>query len=97
MSLTTIFLPLSSFTTIKSFTGFVFDSLQTNSIFESLSKDLGNMGSYYIRYMMQMALLLNSIYLLDIPHFLVKTFRKITWQFPDEPFFDNWFYDLGYF
>jgi hypothetical protein len=97
MSINTIFIPLTSYYTIREFLDFVFDSIKKNIIFEALSKDMGVMGSFFVRYMMQVTFIVNMVYLFDIPHFLVKTFRKIFRKFKDEPFVDNWFYDLGYF
>lgn len=66
---------------------------------------MGSMGSFFIRYMMQVAFILNMLYLLDIPHFIVKTVRlwhhKYKYRlYPDKnmsAFKDTWFFDLGYF
>jgi Calcium-dependent channel, 7TM region, putative phosphate len=63
------------------------------------------MGSFFMRYMMQVAFLINMLYLFDIPHFFVKTIRKLIHKykyrhFPDkniQAFKDTWFFDLGYF
>ena len=57
------------------------------------------MGSFFIRYMMQVALIMNMIYLLDLPHFIVKTIKRTCRRNrqASEPFVDTWFFDLGYF
>jgi len=74
---------------------------------ESISKDMGTMGSFFMRYMMQVAFLLNMIYLFDIPHFFVKNCRYLLYRYRHrrdhprirelEPFKDTWYFDLGYF
>ena len=68
---------------------------------------MGTMGSFFTRYMMQVSLLLNMIYLFDLPHFFVKTFRYLLYRYRHrkdparirelEPFKDTWSFDLGYF
>ena len=67
---------------------------------------MGNMGSFFIRYLMQVAFLMNMLYLFDIPHFLIKTVRWWTYKYikhrrhPKEAlerFKDTWYFDLGYF
>ena len=66
------------------------------------------MGSFFTRYTMQVAFIINVIYLFDIPHYFVKTFRKLWYIFFHrhdsirvktqlEPFKDTWTFDLGYF
>jgi len=76
MSLNLIFIPLTNYITMRDFFDFIIEALQTNHFLESLTKDMGSMGSFFIRYMMQVALLLNMFYLFDIPHFFIKTCRK---------------------
>lgn len=65
------------------------------------------MGSFFIRYMMQVAFIINALYLFDIPHFFVKSLRYLIYRFRHRhdtprfrelhPFKDTWFFDLGYF
>jgi hypothetical protein len=105
MSLNVIFIPLTNYITLRQFLTFVYQAVQSNNLFESLSKDMGSMGSFFIRYMMQVALILNVVYLFDTPHFFVKTVRKWLHKrkyrlYPDQniaAFKDTWFFDLGYF
>ena len=61
---------------------------------------MGNMGSFFIRYMMQVAFILNVVYLFDIPHYIVKTYRRCLHRYrrPQyKKFKDTWYFDLGYF
>ena len=78
-------------------TEFVLKAISENSIFESLSKDMGDNGSFFVRYMMQAVFLVNIIYLFDISHFIVKTVKRLCRKYKDEPFVDQWYFDLGYF
>lgn len=72
---------------------------------ESVAKDMGNMGSFFVRYLMQVAFILNMIYLLDIPHFIVKSVRmclhkrkyRLLKDKGTSTFKDTWYFDLGYF
>ncbi len=76
-----------------------------NHFFESIAKDMGSVGSFFIRYTMQVAFIINVIYLFDIPHFFVRTCRWYYYRFkhrhhPSEAlarFKDTWYFDLGYF
>lgn len=108
MTINTIFIPLTNYITMKDFLQFLMKALQNNTLFESVSKDMGYMGSFFIRYMMQVAFIINVIYLFDIPHFFVRTVRKLWYMFVHrndsirvktqlEPFKDTWTFDLGYF
>ena len=67
---------------------------------------MGNMGSFFIRYMMQVAFIINVVYLFDLPHFLVKKFRWCLYRYKHRRdslpnvtlrFKDTWYFDLGYF
>lgn len=70
-----------------------------------MAKDMGTMGSFFVRYLMQVALIFNTIYLLDIPHFLVRKVRiwihkrryKALRDRGMSTFKDTWYFDLGYF
>lgn len=76
-----------------------------NLFLENVAKDMGNMGSFFVRYMMQVAFILNMFYLYDVPHFLVKSFRLWLHRrryrlLPDKgagTFKDTWYFDLGYY
>lgn len=76
MSLNIIFIPLTNYITVKEFLNFFIDALKSQHFLELLSKDMGTMGSFFIRYVMQVAFILNMFYLLDIPHWLIKAIRQ---------------------
>jgi hypothetical protein len=96
MIIINIFIPLTGLLTIREFFETSFNSLESNNFFTNLSKNLGSMGGFFLKYLMQITFVSTSFHLLDIPHFFVKSIRKCCHKNKKEPFKDTWYFDIGF-
>ena len=95
MAINMVFLPLTGLISIEELIHYL-ASFDIN-IIDAISKNIGAMAAFFVSYVMQVTFLSNCIQLLDLPHFLVKTFKYYLRSFQMRPFKDDWFFDLGYY
>ena len=95
MALNMIFLPLTGLVTIDEFINLMVTSdLEFVNV---ISKNMGSMAAFYVTYLLQVTFLSNCIQLLDLPHFMYKSFVSNFMIFRTEKWTDDWFFPLGYF
>mmetsp|Transcript_17150 Transcript_17150/g.16369 ORF Transcript_17150/g.16369 Transcript_17150/m.16369 type:complete len:126 (+) Transcript_17150:1390-1767(+) len=86
MILNNIFLPMTGLITIKEFLDLTLNSIEAKKLFQEIAKNIGLMGAFFLKYLMQITFISNGVQLLDLPHFLVKTLKKWCRSNKQKPF-----------
>ena len=101
MMLNSLFLPLMELSTIKNLLDYLMD-LEVKDLPTAFSKNLVKSYYFFLRYIIQLTFISNGVWLLDIPHLIVKTIKRIVHYFKNKnalvkkPFIDDYAFDLGY-
>lgn len=101
MMLNSLFLPLMELSTIKNLLDYVLD-LDVKDLPTAFSKNLIKSYYFFLRYIIQLTFISNGVWLLDIPHLIVKLIKKIFHYFKNKKalvkkdFIDDYAFDLGY-
>lgn len=73
MAINMVFLPLTGLISIEELIKYL-ASFDLN-IIDAISKNIGAMAAFFVSYVMQVTFISNCIQLLDLPHYIVKTFK----------------------
>lgn len=102
MLLNALLLPLTGLTTIKAFIETIVEKQPINTWPYYFSKNLLTTYNYFITYFIQLTFLSVGFWLLDLPHWCVKTCAHYYHNFVNrnkkdpKPFVDTYAFDLGY-
>ena len=62
-----------------------------------ISANLGTMAAFITTYLVQLVFITNCIQMLDVPHFIIKSFFTLVNWVRHRPYKDDWSFQLGYY
>lgn len=95
MCLNSVLLPLTHETSIINFIQAIGNE-PFYHIPEKLALQLMNTYIYFLQYLIQLMFLSVGFWLLDLPHLIVTSVRRCLHKNKNQPFIDNYAFDLGY-